>query len=839
MKLVIVESPSKAKTIGKYLGKDYYVVASYGHIRQLPSKQGSVDPNNNFKMIWEETTQAKKHLKEIKAKTKNIQEIYLATDPDREGEAISWHLVNYLTEKKLINKTTPVKRVVFNSITKDSIQLAFTKTRDVDVSLVSAYLTRLSLDYLVGFNISPILWRKLPGSKSAGRVQSVALRLVAERENAIEEFNSEEYWSINALLKDEKKQDLSTKLTVFNNKKLEKLDIKTEEEAENIKKTLLADKSYYLKDIIKKSLTKNPPAPFTTSSLQQDAFNKLGFSAKKTMTLAQKLYEGINLGGEITGLITYMRTDATDISPQVVTEIRSYINNEIGSKYLTKSPRVFKTKSKNAQEAHEAIRPSNIKLKPSNVANKLSNDEFNLYELIWNRTVASQMESAKYQNTTYEVHNSDSYIVLKANGSILEFDGFYKVLNNRKNSNTSKKDGDLNLLPVIELNSQLRCAEVTPNQHFTEPPPRYTEATLVKSLEELGIGRPSTYASIISVLINREYARIESRKFYLEERGRILNIFLTRFFTKYVDYNFTANLEEQLDAISNGTLKSEEVLQKFWQDFNSKVEETKQLSPQLILDTLNDAMASKFIGDDLTCPKCKSATLSIKNSKFGAFVGCNNYPDCQYNRKLHKVSSAEGDNNNQEDQGNTKILLDDKENHLHILIKEGPYGWYVEKFSDNGKTKKVAIMPPLTKDSITLDIAQTLLELPKKLDANISIGLGRFGPYLKKGSSFYSLKGDLINLIKSLTVEEASKIIQEQERKKQGIPLGINPTNKKPITVKYGRFGAYLDYNNSNIKIPKEYKEHFKSVSDNDPKCLEHAITIINNESKSNAKKRK
>ncbi|MGV3278501.1 type I DNA topoisomerase [Rickettsiales bacterium LUAb2] len=818
MKLVIVESPSKAKTIGKYLGKDYAVIASYGHIRKLPSKQGSVKPEDKFNMVWEETPQAKKYLKDLKANIKNVDEVYLATDPDREGEAISWHLANYLREHKIFKNNISLKRVVFNSITKDSIKEAFLNPREIDNKLVNAYLTRLSLDYLVGFNISPILWYKLPGARSAGRVQSVVLRLIAEKEEAIENFITEEYWNIEALLNDQKNQQLLTKLAVFDNKKLEKLDIKNQQQAEHIKHVIEQDKTYFIKDIIKKSLTRNPYAPFTTSTLQQDAFNRLGFPAKKTMTLAQKLYEGVNLGKETVGLITYMRTDATEINPSFINEIRNYISSKIGNSYLNKSVRQYKTKAKNAQEAHEAIRPSSINHPPEVVRAKLASDEYKLYELIWNRAIASQMESAKYSNTTFEVHNSNSSIVLRASGSILEFEGFYKIYNR----NSDSEDETNKLLPDLKINTLMACEKVTAKQSFTEPPPRYTEATIVKNLEELGIGRPSTYDKFVTLLAGRQYIRIENRKLYLEDRGRILNVFLTKFFGKYVDFNFTANMEEQLDAISNGNINHYDVLNEFWNNFIKEVEYTKQISPALVFEALNQALAAKFIGEDLTCPTCKTGTLSIKTSKFGAFIGCSNYPECKHIKNL-QITSNDNENSESTDANEATItnketvLLDDQDNNKKITLKKGPYGPYLEYVNGKAKIKRAAIPKSINPTGITLDQALLLVELPKKITNTISLGIGRFGPFLKEGANYFSVKEDIFTLDK----EKAENIIKEQTAKKLGIVLGVYPKTNNNITLKFSRFGGYLVYNNENIKIPKEYK----SLKENLP--LDIAIKII------------
>ena len=805
MKLVIVESPSKAKTINKYLGKDYKVIASYGHIRQLPSKKGSVDTENKFEMKWIETTQAKKHLKEITASMKTADELYLATDPDREGEAISWHIASYLKEKKLL-KDKPVKRVVFNSITKDSILEAFKNPRDVNNDLVASYLTRVSLDYLVGFGISPILWRKLPGSRSAGRVQSVALRVICERENEIEDFRAQEYWSITSNLIDNKKNELTTKLYSLDGKVLEKLDIKNEKEALDIKKKI-EDSTFSLIKIENKKLTKNPFAPFITSTLQQDAFNKLGFSAKRTMQIAQKLYEGLKIGSDTVGLITYMRTDSIQIDPAFIGVIRKYIGSEFGDKYLSKSPRIYKTKAKNAQEAHEAIRITDVSRSPAKVKAYLDDDQFKLYELIWKRTVASQMESASYDLCVFDIESKDKNIMLKASGSILSFDGFYKVYKVESNDDDSG-----NILPNIPLNTELNPTEVTTKQHFTEPPARFSEATLVKKLEEMGIGRPSTYASIISVLQERAYTKIDKKRFIPEPRGRILNIFLTSFFSKYVEYTFTADLEQSLDEISAHEKNWQDVLSNFWVSFDDTLKSMEKITIPEVIDVINKAALHHFIGDNTKCPKCKTGELQIKNSKFGAFLGCTNYPECNYTHQLETLEEGEELSAESEDSKNLGANKEGQE----IILKKGPYGYYVEKIEDK-KAKRMSLPASIKHEDITLEQADFLLNLPLKLSKDISISIGKFGPYIKQGKEFFSLKEDMF----SVTLERAKEIIESTIAKKNGILLGQYPKTKDDITLKYGRYGAYIVYKKANIKIPKEFKSKDTQLS------LEQAIKII------------
>jgi DNA topoisomerase-1 len=806
MKLVIVESPSKAKTINKYLGKDYIVVASYGHIRQLPSKNGSVKPEENFTMIWEETTQAKKHLTEITKNVKSADEIYLATDPDREGEAISWHILSYLKDKKLLKNNIPVFRVLFNSITKENILKSFENPRKIDDNLVSAYMARLALDYLVGFNISPVLWRKLPGSRSAGRVQSVALKIVCERENEIDSFISAEYWSVATNLNTKENISILAKLVKYNNEVVEKFTINNEETANSIKKEILKN-NFILSEIENKKLSKNPYPPFTTSSLQQDAFHKLGFSAKKTMQIAQKLYEGFKLNNDIVGLITYMRTDATQINPDFIKDIRTYIQNEYGKNYLSNSIRDYKTKAKNAQEAHEAIRPTSMEHTPSMVKKYLEDDFYKLYDLIYKRTLASQMQSASYDLVVYHLKNPKEDIGLRASGSILTFDGFYKIYKDENEENDENK-----LLPKIELNSKLNVSNVDLKQHFSEPPARYSEATLVKKLEEIGIGRPSTYASIISVLQDRQYVVIDKKRLVPQARGRILNVFLNQYFSKYVEYDFTANLEKSLDEISNGDKDWRKVLQEFWESFHATVKETEKISILDVLQKINEATLKHFVGENTTCQKCGNGMLAIKTSKFGAFIGCSNYPTCNY---THQLESYDNDNAEQSQSNNDNYnLLGVDNNGVNISIKKGPYGLYLER--EEEKPKRISIPSTLAVADITLDKAIFLLSLPKKLDDEISFNIGKFGPYLQKGKEFFSYKGDIF----AIDAKIAKDTIESLISKKIGKNLGKYPNTKLDIVIKSGRYGEYIFYNKTNIKIPKQYKN--KELN------LNQAIEIIN-----------
>ena len=567
MNLVIVESPAKAKTINKYLGGDYTVLASYGHIRDLPSKNGSVDPEDKFKMIWEVDSFSKKYLKEITDAAKKSEKIILATDPDREGEAIAWHVKEYLDEKKLL-KDKIVERVVFNEITKKAVTNGIDNPRKIEPNLVDAYMARRALDYLVGFNISPILWTKLPGSKSAGRVQSVALRLLTEREHEIEQFNPEEFWTLNVNFKTSKGDILNSNIILLNNSKVEKFSFKNKED---INKAIekIKDSKYKISDISSKIYTRNPLGPFTTSTLQQTASSKLGFGASRTMQIAQRLYQGIDIEGDTVGLITYMRTDGTNISNDALTDFRDFIKKNYGDDYLPKEPNNYSgKKAKNAQEAHEAIRPTDISRSPDSMKKFLSTDQIKLYDLIWSRALSSQMEAAKFDRKTITIISTDNLNQFKCSGSTIKFDGFLKI------TRTDEDEND-KILPDVNKD-EVTADNFIDEQHFTQPPPRYSEASLVKKLEELGIGRPSTYASIISVISNRGYADIVNKRFFPTDRGKLLSAFLEKLFSKYVDYGFTAGLEEQLDDITSGKEEWIKVLNNFWKDFNINVSNVKE-----------------------------------------------------------------------------------------------------------------------------------------------------------------------------------------------------------------------------------------------------------------------
>lgn len=794
-KVVVVESPAKAKTINRYLGKDFEVLASYGHIRDLPSKNGSVEPDKDFSMIWEIDERSKRQVETIAKSLKGADELYLATDPDREGEAISWHIKEVLEKQgNLIDQK--VQRIVFHEITKNAIQQALKTPRDINQQLVDAYLARRALDYLVGFTLSPVLWRKLPGSKSAGRVQSVALRLIVERENEIEAFNSQEYWSLTANMLNQQSKSYQAKLTHLFGEKLDKMDIKNEEEALKAM-AAIQERQYSIKSVEKKQVKRNPAAPFTTSTLQQEASRKLGFGASRTMQIAQKLYEGVAIAGELTGLITYMRTDSVFISDEAVKDMRTYIKENYGQDYLPGYARTFKNKAKNAQEAHEAIRPTSVLRHPNEVADYLDESQQKLYELIWKRTVASQMESAVFNQVGVDIESTDKQVVLRATGSTIAFDGYLKLYQEGIDDTTTN-DEEGNLLPPLNEGEIAQLEEVIPNQHFTQPPPRYSEASLVKKMEELGIGRPSTYASIIHVLQEREYVRLEKRQFIPEDRGRMVTSFLVNFFRTYVEYDFTANLEEELDEISNGTRKWRDVLRNFWTAFKTTVDGTQELSITEVLENLDKDLAFHLFhskeDSGRECPQCKEGKLSLKLSRYGAFIGCSNYPECKYTRPVGGDESA---TNVQTQIDEPKILGKDPETDMEITLRKGPYGFYIQwgeggeeitetttkgkKKTKKIKPKRVAIpagMDPLT---VSMTDALSLKQLPKSIGNHpetgelMSIGLGRFGPYVKCGDVFASIpkNEDMF----STTLERAVELV---DAKKQKGPNTARNSKKAP-----------------------------------------------------------
>ncbi|WP_371222291.1 type I DNA topoisomerase [Orientia tsutsugamushi] len=762
MKLLIVESPAKAKTINKYLGSDFQVVASYGHVRDLLAKAGSVLPEQDFLIKYEINPKSTRHIKTICDLAKKSECIYLATDPDREGESISWHIVEVLKEKKIFAN---FKRIIFNEITKKAIGDALQQPRDINLNLVNAQQARRSLDYLVGFSLSPLLWRKLPGCKSAGRVQSVGLRLICEREEEISKFISQEYWNIHIDMISNKDEIVTAKLIEFDGNKLEKFSITNQSQAQDIVKNI-ENQQFKVIDITRKQRKKSPPPPFITSSLQQEAAGKLGFTAKKTMTIAQKLYEGIDLNNESTALITYIRTDSVMLSKDFIDETRNFISSSFGNNYLPKQIRAFKSKVKNAQEAHEAIRPININLTPELLLNKIEKDYLKLYELIWQRTVACQMENVILNLESINFASFNQLHVAKATGSTIAFDGFYKVYKEINDEEENKK-----LLPNLSQNEVMQVKNILPKQHFTEPPPRYSEATLVKTLEDLGIGRPSTYATIISVLQDRDYVTLDQKRFIPQNKGRLVTAFLTAFFKKYVEYDFTAKLEDQLDSIAKGMIGWQEILKNFWTGFNNNVQEIEQYKITDIIPQI-ETLLSNFLfpaqndeTDHKLCTLCKVGKLSLKLSKYGAFLACDNYPSCNFTRN---IAAAFENNDNLPKGKNNKAIGYSDDMQKTIYLKEGPFGCYIQAGEDstnkNDKPKRVPIsVISSSPQDITLETAVKLLALPKVIGLNpntnkeITVAVGRYGPYLKHDGKFISIPKNYDYL--NLSINDCIKII--------------------------------------------------------------------------------
>ena len=811
MNLVIVESPAKAKTINKYLGEDYIVLASYGHVRDLPSKNGSVDTENNFNMTWEIDPGSKKPLKEIYDAAKDAKKIILATDPDREGEAIAWHVKNILDDKKLL-KDKKVERVVFNEITKKAVKNGIDNPREINTELVDAYMARRALDYLVGFNISPILWTKLPGSKSAGRVQSVALKLIVERENEIELFKPQEYWSIQSLFKNKDTKDLNSKIILFKSEKVDKFYFKNEEQTKSAVNEIKKH-DYQITQIEKKPYKRNPYAPFTTSTMQQEASKKLGFGASRTMQVAQRLYQGFEIDGETVGLITYMRTDGTQISNEALETCRNYISQKLGKEYLPDQPRNYSgKKAKNAQEAHEAIRPTDINRDPSSLKSILDRDQMRLYELIWNRTVSSQMESAEFERTSIDICNNDKSIIFRANGSIQKFDGYLKLYQETKEEDEKKEDNedDENILPDVNNGDALTINKILDEQHFTNPPPRYSEASLVKKLEELGIGRPSTYASIISVLSTRNYVELINKKFIPTDRGKLITAFLDKLFNKYVDYNFTANLEDNLDEITSGKIKWIDVLSQFWEQFNINVNEVKELRTRAILDMLNESLADIIFDKDESGSverKCQcGGELSLKVGRFGAFIGCANYPECKFTRPLSKIKAA------QETFMSEPKEIGETDDGKKITLKKGRFGPYLQVGNEEKEMKNFSIPKGISPDEVDIEKAKFLSGLPKVIgkypdnNEDITLNNGRFGPYVKCSNKSATLESpeDIfsIGLNKAITLIAEAKPGRRSSNEIKN--LGEHPEDKKPVKVMKGQFGPYIKYKTINATIPDD-----------------------------------
>ena len=848
--LVIVESPAKARTINKYLGTNYIVLASYGHIRDLPSKKGSVDPEKNFEMIWEIDSLSKKYLKEITNAAKNSNKIILATDPDREGEAIAWHVKEFLDSKKLL-KDKILERVVFREITKKSILQAIEKPRQIEITLVEAYLARRALDYLVGFNISPILWTKLPGSKSAGRVQSVALKLITEREHLIELFKPEEYWTLTSNFVNNQNKEISSKITQFNGNKIERFSFKNKLEINSALQDINNCK-FKIKDVNSKIYRRNPLAPFTTSTLQQTASSKFGFGASRTMQIAQRLYQGVDINGESTGLITYMRTDGTQLSKEAILNFRKLLEEDYGKEYIPEKENNYAgKKAKNAQEAHEAIRPTDIYRKPTDIKKYLNTDQLKLYELIWSRALSSQMNPAEYNRNTILISSDNDKINFRASGSNIKFEGFLKVYHVQEDDEEEK-----NILPEVKVGENVTILKLIDEQHFTDPPPRFSEASLVKKMEELGIGRPSTYASIISVLSTRNYVEQLNKRFHPTDRGKLISAFLEKLFTKYVDYNFTADLENQLDEITSGKINWIKVLKDFWKDFYSNVKSVKEKRTREVLDMLNDSLGALIFDKneedkiDRKCKLCNNGELSLKNSfRGGAFVGCSNYPDCKFTRPLSKTKTAAQYNLAE------PILMGLNNKGKNIFLKNGRFGPYLQyekepeivkkKIKKKKKVKtenlfrNISIPKGIDVDKLNLEQAKFLCSLPRVLGnhpetaSEITLNSGRFGPYLRCANK--SARIENIDELFTIGINRAIVLIADAKPGRISSSmikdLGEHPEDKRPIRVMKGQYGPYIKYKAINATIPEE--------KDPNEINLEEALILIEKRKKYDKSKKK
>ncbi len=816
MNIVVVESPAKAKTINKYLGPGYEVLASFGHVRDLPPKDGSVDPDANFKMIWEIDAKAQQRMNALAKAVKGADKLILATDPDREGEAISWHVLEVLKEKHAL-KDQQIERVVFNAITKQAVTDAMKNPRQIDRALVDAYLARRALDYLVGFTLSPVLWRKLPGARSAGRVQSVALRLVCDRELEIEKFVAREYWSLLAKLQTPRNDSFEARLVGADGKKIQRLDIGAGKDAEDFRNAL-ESAAFKVASVEAKPARRNPPPPFTTSTMQQEASRKLGFAPAHTMRLAQRLYEGIEINGETTGLITYMRTDGVDMDPEAVTGIRKMIGSEYGKDYVPEAPRKYQTKSKNAQEAHEAVRPTDSTRSPRDVKKAVEPDQAKLYELIWNRAVASQMQSAEMERTTVDIEAKVGArtLELRATGQVIKFDGFLKLYNEDRDDKPdadSEDDDESRRLPAMSQGEALKKDEIVSTQHFTEPPPRYSEASLVKRMEELGIGRPSTYASILGVIRDRGYVRIDKKRLVPEDKGRIVVAFLESFFTRYVEYDFTADLEEKLDKVSNNEMVWQDLLRDFWTGFIGAVGEIKDLRITQVLDALNELLGPHIFppradgAPARQCPTCTEGQLSLKVGKFGAFIGCSRYPECKFTRQL----TANGPGSEP-----ARVLGKDPETDLEVSLRSGRFGPYIQlgEGSKEEKPKRAGLPKGLQLEDVDLERALGLLSLPRDVGKHpedgemIIAGIGRFGAYVKHGKTYANLEdGDEvlnIGLNRAVTLIAEKKLKPGRGRSfgpAPGRALGDHPDRGGPIVAKAGRYGPYVSHDGVNATI--------------------------------------
>jgi DNA topoisomerase-1 len=824
MNVVVVESPAKAKTINKYLGSDYKVLASYGHVRDLPAKDGSVRPDEDFAMSWEVDGRGAKQLAAIAEAAKGASKLILATDPDREGEAISWHVLEVLQKKRALKDAT-VERVVFNAITKSAVTEAMKNPRDIDMELVDAYLARRALDYLVGFTLSPVLWRKLPGSRSAGRVQSVALRLIVDRELEIERFKTQEYWTVEADVTSGGSEPFLARLVKHEGKKLAKFDLGNEAAAFAARDAVKAA-TFKINAVEKKPGRRSPPPPFTTSTLQQEAARKLGFSAQRTMQAAQKLYEGVDIGGETVGLITYMRTDGVQTAPEALDEARTVIGGLYGREYVPEKPRIYSTKAKNAQEAHEAIRPTSLARNPGRL--RLEGDLGRLYELIWKRMIASQMESARIERTTIDLESADGRTGLRATGQVVLFDGYLAVYEEGRDEADDEEGGRL---PQVREGADARVAAARADQHFTEPPPRYSEASLVKKMEELGIGRPSTYASILTVLRDRAYVRMEKNRFVPEDKGRLVTVFLEEFFRRYVEYDFTAALEEKLDLVSAGELDWKVLLREFWKDFHAKTEEIGSLRTREVLDSLDGALAPflyppKTDGSDpRTCPTCGSGRLGLKTSRFGPFVGCSNYPECRYTRPIGQAEGEQADGENGD-----RELGTDPDTGQTVWLKAGRFGPYVQ-LGEGEKPKRASLPKGWSAAVMDLEKALRLLKLPREVGVHpedgqpILAGIGRYGPFVQHSGTYANLSN--VDEVFEVGLNRAVALLAEKRAGGAGRrgeaqalkELGAHPADGQPVRVLSGRYGPYIKHGSTNANVPRG--------SDPQALTLEQAVALL------------
>jgi DNA topoisomerase-1 len=803
MNVVIVESPAKAKTINKYLGSDYKVLASYGHVRDLPAKDGSVRPDEDFEMSWEVDGKAAKRLSEIAEAAKGATKLILATDPDREGEAISWHVLEVLNKKRGL-KDIPVQRVVFNAITKSAVTEAMANPRDLDMELVRAYLARRALDYLVGFTLSPVLWRKLPGARSAGRVQSVALRIVVDRELEIERFRTQEYWTVEAEVS-AGGDPFTARLVKHEDKRLTKFDLANETSAFAARDAVKAA-TFKVSSVERKPGRRSPPPPFTTSSLQQEASRKLGFNAQRTMQAAQKLYEGIDIGGETTGLITYMRTDGVQTAPEALDEARAVINGLYGKDYVPEKPRFYSTKAKNAQEAHEAIRPTSLARNPGKL--RLDGDLGRLYELIWKRMIASQMEAARIEDTNINLDSADGRTGLRASGRVVTFPGYLAVYEEGRDDPDDEEGGRL---PQVAEGAAANVRSAKADQHFTEPPPRYSEASLVKKLEELGIGRPSTYASILTVLRDRAYVRMEKQRFVPEDKGRLLTAFLEEFFNRYVEYDFTASLEERLDLVSAGELDWKVLLREFWTEFNAKIGETAELRMSDVLTALDATLGPHLFppkadgSDPRACPVCGSGRMALKSSRYGPFLGCSNYPECRHTRPL--TVSEEGEEGAT---GDRELGIDPVTGET-VFLKTGRFGVYVQ-LGEGEKPKRSSLPKGWSAPDMDLEKGLRLLRLPREVGLHpednkpILAGIGRFGPFVLHNGTYANLSNP--DEVFDVGVNRAVDLIATKRAGRRGestalAELGAHPTDGQPVRVLSGRYGPYIKHGATNANVPR------------------------------------